>query len=47
MGLKEILNIFQGKRRLSIWSMQLSLETDVSLVCRYSAASFKPDYFLI
>lgn len=43
MGLKQILNIFQGNRRLSIWSVQLSLEMDVSLVCCYSAASFKLD----
>lgn len=41
MGLKQILNIFQGNRRLSIWSVQLSSEMDVSLVCCYSAASFE------
>lgn len=43
MGLKQTLNVFQGNRRLHIWSMQLSLEMGVLLLCCYSAESFKLD----
>lgn len=43
MGLKRISNIFQGNRKMNIQSVQLSLEIGISLVCCFSAASFKLD----